>query len=282
MSNTNTDAILNNILTLLKQGVGIRGKSGSGTVQISADGQNRLNVNTAVTINENDSSILIYGKNGANNIPVAVDITGKVKTVDSVGNGYLQSIDDKLNSVGNKLQVQDVALHTDNLTLINKLNQIYTLLSTTGIDTNDADTHTKLDTINTTLGNSVGNMNFDVNNNLQVINKAGVNIGTYGNILQGNLNAGESSTAFTVTNYRSTVISYTDTSYTLNNTIQLRASNDGTNYDFVGMLIPVTDMDTNERYASTVIDLSPFTYFKIVNRSANNITGVTCSIYSNY
>lgn len=282
MSNTNTDAILNNILTLLKQGVGIRGKSGSGTVQISADGQNRLNVNTAVTINENDSSILIYGKNGANNIPVAVDITGKVKTVDSVGNGYLQSIDDKLNSAGNKLQVQDVALHTDNLTLINKLNQIYTLLSTTGIDTNDADTHTKLDTINTTLENSVGNMNFDVNNNLQVINKAGVNIGTYGNILQGNLNAGESSTAFTVTNYRSTVISYTDTSYTLNNTIQLRASNDGTNYDFVGMLIPVTDMDTNERYASTVIDLSPFTYFKIVNRSASNITGVTCSIYSNY
>lgn len=282
MSNTNTDAILNNILTLLKQGVGIRGKSGSGTVQISADGQNRLNVNTAVTINENDSSILIYGKNGANNIPVAVDITGKVKTVDSVGNGYLQSIDDKLNSVSNKLQVQDIALHTDNLTLINKLNQIYTLLSTTGIDTNDADTHTKLDTINTTLENSVGNMNFDINNNLQVINKAGVNIGAYGNILQGNLNAGESSTAFTVTNYRSTVISYTDTSYTLNNTIQLRASNDGTNYDFVGMLIPVTDIDTNERYASTVIDLSPFTYFKIVNRSANNITGVSCSIYSNY
>ena len=282
MSNANTDAILNNIFTLLKQGVGVRGKSGSGTVQISADGQNRLNVNTAMSINENDSSIVIYGKNGANNIPVAVDNTGKVKTVDSVTNSYLQSIDDKLNSAGNKLQVQDVALHTDNLTLINKVNQIYTLLSTTGIDTNDADTHTKLDTINTTLENSVGNMTFDANNNLQVINKAGVNIGTYGNILQGNLAAGTGSSPITVTNYRSTVISYTDTSYTLNNTIQLRASVDGTNYDFVGMLIPVTDMDTNERYATTVIDLSPFTYFKIVNRSASNITGVTCSIYSNY
>jgi hypothetical protein len=279
---SNTDAILNNILTLLKQGVGIRGKSGTGTVQISADGQNRLNVNTQVSIDEANSSILVYGKNGTNNIPVAVDNTGKVKTVDSVGNSYLQSIDDKLNSAGNKLQVQDTALHIDNLTLINKLNQIYTLLSATGIDTSDNDTHTKLDTINTTLTNSVGNMNFDSNSNLQVINKAGVNIGSYGNVLQGNLIAGDSSPAITITNYRSTVISYTDTSYTLNNTIQLRASVDGTNYDFVGMLIPVTDPDTNERYATTVIDLSPFTYFKIINRSANAVNGITCSIYSNY
>lgn len=200
-----------------------------------------LNVNAdfsgSVKLNNSTSNILIYGQNYVNNTnhAMSVDTNGKVNVNDIGSQSYLASIDAKLTSSTNKLQVQDTAVNT-------KLGNIIT----------------KLDTIITPP-----------------------QYGSHNNVHSGSLDISESSSALDVSSYKKAVISYTDTSYTLNNTLQIVASANSIvgNYDYIGVLIPITNTTASKRYASAILELSPFKYLKITNLSGDIINGISCSLY---
>ncbi len=107
--------------------------------------------------------------------------------------------------------------------------------------------------------------------------------GSHNNVYSGSLVQNAMSTALDVTLFKTAVLSYYDTSHTLNNTLQIIAtssSNPSTGtYDYIGLLIPITNTTTSKRYASTTLELSPFTYLKIVNLSTDTINGISCSLY---
>lgn len=198
-----------------------------------------LNVNAdlsgSVKLDNKTSNILIYGENGTTNRAVAVNTNGKVYVNDVASQSYLMSIDAKLTSSANKLQVQDTAVNTKLTTIISKLDTIITP----------------------------------------------PRYGSHNNVHSGNLNASASSTALDVSSYKKAVISYNDASHALNNTLQIVASA-GTisgDYDYIGLLIPVTNTTASKRYASAILELSPFKYLKITNLSGDNISGISCSLY---
>jgi hypothetical protein len=198
-----------------------------------------LNVNAdfsgSVKLNNKTSNILIYGENGTTNRAVSVDTNGKVYVNDTGSQSYLASIDAKLTSTSNKLQVQDTAVNTSLNTIITKLNSIITP----------------------------------------------TRYGSHNNVYSGNLAVSTSSSALDISLYKNAVISYTDTSYTLNNTLQIIASSDSISgdYDYIGLLIPVTNTTTSKRYASAILELSPFKYLKITNLSGDTINDISCSLY---
>lgn len=127
--------------------------------------------------------------------------------------------------------------------------------------------------------NGTSNIPVAVNNSGQIIIAPLDKIGAHNNVKTGTLLAGADSTPLNVALYRISVLSYSDTSYTLNNTLHLLGSIDNITYDFIGMIIPITDSSTNKRYATTTLELSPFNYFKISNKSGQNIAGIECSLY---
>jgi hypothetical protein len=127
--------------------------------------------------------------------------------------------------------------------------------------------------------NNITNIPVAVNSSGQIIIAPLDKIGSHNNIKAGTLAPNTDSTPLNVTLYRISVLSYSDTSYTLNNTLHLLGSIDNITYDFIGMLIPITDNTTNKRYGTTTLELSPFNYFKISNKSGQNITGIECSLY---
>lgn len=198
-----------------------------------------LNVNAdlsgSVKLDNETSNILIYGQNNNTNRPVSVDMNGKIYVNDVAAQSYLTSIDAKLTSSANKLQVQDTAVNTKLTTIISKLDTIITP----------------------------------------------PRYGSHNNVHSGNLNASVSSTALDISLYKKAVISYNDASHTLNNTLQIVASADtiSGDYDYIGLLIPITNTTASRRYASAILELSPFKYLKIINLSGDNISGVSCSLY---
>lgn len=152
------------------------------------------------------------------------------------------------------------------------------------VNVTDTDSHSILTSINSKLTSSASKLQVqDVagNNILNTINSTltHTRIGSHNNIYSGNLIQNASSTAFDISSYHKSVLSYCDTSHTLNNTLQIIASVDGSNYDYIGLIIPITNSDTSKRYASTVLELSPFTSLKIINFSADTVNGITCSLY---
>jgi len=198
-----------------------------------------LNVNAdlsgSVKLDNKTSNILIYGENGATNRAVSVDTNGRIYVNDVASQSYLTSIDAKLTSSANKLQVQDTAVNTKLTTIISKLDTIITP----------------------------------------------PRYGSHNNVHNGNLLAGASSTALDVSLYKKAVISYNDASHALNNTLQIVASADTItgNYDYIGLLIPITNTTASKRYASAILELSPFKYLKITNLSGDNISDISCSLY---
>jgi len=127
--------------------------------------------------------------------------------------------------------------------------------------------------------NGTSNIPVAVNNSGQIIIAPLDKIGTHNNVKIGALAPGADSTPLNITLYRISVLSYSDASPLLNNTLHLLGSIDNTTYDFIGMLIPITDNYTNRRYATATLELSPFNYFKISNKSGQNIAGIECSLY---
>jgi len=241
MSNEAIITQLANINTRLDEGVNIRGSvNGSSQknvplIKTDENGQLIVNADISSAINFQKSSILIYGSNGSNKYPVSVQTNGTVNVNDTGSQSYLESIDMKLTSTANKLQVQDTAVNASLNTIITKLNSIITP----------------------------------------------TRYGSHNNVHSGSLATNASSTALDISSYKNAVISYNDTSYTLNNTLQILASADSISgdYDYIGLLIPVTNTTTSKRYASAILELSPFKYLKITNLSGDNITGISCSLY---
>ncbi len=146
-----------------------------------------------------------------------------------------------------------------------------------------------IDTKLTSTANKLQVQDTAVNNNLNtIINKLDniitpTRYGSHNNVHSGSLSASSSSSAVDVSLYKKAVISYNDTSYTLNNTLQIIASADAItgDYDYIGLLIPVTNTTTSKRYASAILELGPFKYLKIINLSDDAISGISCSLYGN-
>ena len=154
-------------------------------------------------------------------------------------------------------------------------------------DTSANSSLTSIDSKLTSIGTKLQVQDTDVNTKLQtIIDKLNIIVtptryGSHNNVYSGSLATSASSTALDVSLYKNAVISYTDTSYTLNNTLQIIASSDSISgdYDYIGLLIPVTNTTTSKRYASAILELSPFKYLKITNLSGDTINGISCSLY---
>ena len=242
MSNQAIIDQLANINTRLDKGINIRGvkeNTDQTPVLLPVDNNNRLKVSADISgsINYASSSILVYGENYTDlkKYSISVGTNGKVNVNDTGSQSYLASIDMKLTSTSNKLQVQDTAVNTSLNTIITKLNSIITP----------------------------------------------TRYGSHNNVYSGNLAVSASSNALDISLYKNAVISYNDTSYTLNNTLQIIASSDSISgdYDYIGLLIPITNTTTSKRYASAILELSPFKYLKITNLSGDTVNDISCSLY---
>lgn len=203
-----------------------------------------LNVNAdfsgSVKLNNETSNILIYGQNYANKKNYPVSI-----------------------ETNGDVSVKDTGANSSLSSIDAKLTSVGTKLQV-----EDTAVNTKLQTII---------------DNLEIIITP-PRYGSHNNVHNGNLLAGASSTALNVSSYKKAVISYNDASHALNNTLQIVASADATdentgNYDYIGLLIPVTNTTASKRYASAILELSPFKYLKITNLSGDNISGISCSLY---
>ncbi len=139
----------------------------------------------------------------------------------------------------------------------------------------DSSVNSTLNTTNSTLST--------INNKVDDIKKLLIStrIGSNNNVYSGTLANNSSSSALNITLYTKSVLSYSDTSIGLNNTLQVLGSADGINYEYIGIIIPIVDTFTSKRYASTVLELEPFTSLIIKNTSNSSISGISCSLYSN-
>jgi len=105
-------------------------------------------------------------------------------------------------------------------------------------------------------------------------------LGTRGNLLNNvTLNASASSTALNCANFTRTIISYQDSLIASSGTITIEVSIDGTNYNFLGRLIPIRGGTASLRTTSAIIDLGPFSNIRVTNDSADNFTNVLCSVF---
>ena len=201
------------------------------------------------------------------NLNVNADFSGSVKLNNETSNIliYGQNYANKKNypvSIGTsgEVSVKDTGANSSLSSIDAKLTSVGTKLQV-----EDTAVNTKLQTII---------------DNLEIIITP-PRYGSHNNVHNGNLLAGASSTALDVSSYKKAVISYNDASHALNNTLQIVASADTItgNYDYIGLLIPVTNTTASKRYASAILELSPFKYLKITNLSGDNISNISCSLY---
>lgn len=107
-------------------------------------------------------------------------------------------------------------------------------------------------------------------------------IGSQGNLLNGALSSSSSSTALNCTTFTKCILSYKDTLVSSTGTIIIEASIDGVNYNYIGRIIPIKYSGGvfSNRFATSIVDLSPFTSVRLTNDGSDSIPSGLCSLFS--
>lgn len=245
-----------------KQLTSIQSKLNEGIHIIAVDEKDKK---TPIKITASNSNITNTKGQYLGNLNVNADLSGSVKLNNKTSNILIYGENNTTNrpisvDTNGKIYVNDFASQSYLMNIDAKLTS-----SVNKLQVQDVALNTKLGTIITKLDSIITPSRY----------------GSHNNVHTGSLAINTSSIALNVSLYKTTVISYSDTSHTLNNTLQIivSAGSISGDYDYIGILIPVTNTSVSKRYASITLDLSPFTFLKIINLSGNNIDGISCSLY---
>ena len=136
--------------------------------------------------------------------------------------------------------------------------------------------------INDCVGNGITSQLVGSAQCLDVIPSAPPILGGMGNISNGStLTAGSFSTGFNINQLYSnnSVLIYNDATTASSGGIVVQVSNDDINYFSITILYPVV-MESGKRVASSVLNIRPFSYIRLLNNSGSSYSNINCGIFS--
>jgi hypothetical protein len=136
--------------------------------------------------------------------------------------------------------------------------------------------------INDCVGNGITSQLVGSAQCLDVIPSAPPILGGMGNIANGiTLTAGSFSTGFNINQLYSnnSVLIYNDATTASSGGIVVQISNDDINYFSITILYPVV-MESGKRVASSILNIRPFAYIRLLNNSGSSYSNINCGIFS--
>jgi hypothetical protein len=257
------------------------------------DASGNLLVNVAVggggestgIVNIKDSSgsnILSDGSGNLNTKSKLIDASGNIITCST--DGASRSLDVHISNY--RVSTSDPDSHSylsDILSISGDIrsNTFLTADSNSAISLNTSNIDTKLQTI---LTNSNKN-NYDASGNLlvNVVDAISPLSGSYGNIANNITLLGVQDTPIlnlTGGNYKKDcILTVEDSTIASSGYYILVASSNGTNYETLGIIQPLS-LNTSYRGNSTILNLTPYTHFLVINGSVDTYNNVSISLYS--